>query len=270
MSWSALEEIECYVDPIVRDEVLAFHARSNWLVGSDGELPRPWNVCLTNLPPPVVAATSHRDHPLGLLGETAISLPRSRHPLPLRAPSAKAFCPCATVHGDSIGALLEASFAAAEDGRRPYPSAGALYPAGIAFVGFESRIDAPSFIGAFHYRPARHALEPLPDRGQALIRQALFGNTQLPARHAACALIYFFHVGVTVFKYRRRGYRHALLEIGAMGQQVDLVAKELGLATRIWSGFSDFELSRALGLNPSIAPIAITQLIGIDSPISGG
>ena len=265
MSWSALEEIESFVDPLVREEVLAFHAHTNWVVGADGVLPRPWTICLSNIPQKVVDATGGLDHPLGLLEESAIPLSPSCRQLPLRVPSAKAFCPRATVNGKDVSELLAASFAQTADGHRPYPSAGALYPVGIAFIGFDRRIDDPNLAGAFHYRPARHVLEPLPHLEQSLVRRALFGNTQLSARHAAGALVFFFHVSVAVFKYRHRGYRHALLEIGAMGQQVDLVAKELGLATRIWSGFSDFELSRALGLNPTVAPIVITQLIGIES-----
>lgn len=261
MSWSALQEITGHVDTEIREDVLAFHAKTTWTLGGRHAIPRPWRLKISELPKETVNTTAFGDHPLSQLPGAMTPLPAPNINPPKRLRSATNFCPNAKINAQEIGTLLGSSFQASADGRRPYPSAGALYPTGAIFIGFRSRVIDPTYVGAFHYRASRHLMERIVAAPESDIHHALFGDRE---RHAAatCALVYFFHLDVCLFKYRSRGYRHALLEIGAMGQQVDFVAKEMGLATCLWSGFSDMELSRAIGLNPSVTPIAIVHLIG--------
>lgn len=164
----------------------------------------------------------------------------------------------------TLSALLGwAKCAVDAGGHRPYPSGGGLYP--IETFVAPLRPDGIETLGSAVYRVLAKsrqlelvaAIEPS-DILEAISRPPLGLRKPPPF-----ALVYAASFERVVPKYRHRGYRTALIEAGAIIQQVDLCAKALGLATVPWAWFDEYELSRLLGLNPVRLPLVLCQLVGV-------
>lgn len=146
---------------------------------------------------------------------------------------------------------------------RGYPSGGALYPIDV----FCCRINAtnefwPEESDILHLLPNSLALEAIkPNRPTSYLKEAILpaGNT---IGTPYCALIYMAYLPKTLFKYKSRGYRLALMEVGSMYMLIDLHCKELGLKNRVWSGYTDHMVSNALSINPALALPLCVQFIG--------
>lgn len=90
----------------------------------------------------------------------------------------------------------------------------------------------------------------------------LFHGLISPEKKPAFCILYIAHVSKTIFKYRYRGYRHAVMEAGSMYQQATTVSQELGLSCTVWSSFSENEFMAALHLNPGAFMPLILQFFG--------
>ena len=151
--------------------------------------------------------------------------------------------------------------------RRPYPSAGGLYPIEPLVFLFPERINKwpkNSPAGCYHYRPVSNNLQLLRKMEQpALYEQLLHGFVGDTLEHSPnFAILYLAQINKAIFKYRYRGYRHALMEAGSMYQQATLVAENLGLRTTVWSTFSEPEMMYALGLDHGLYLPLTMQLFG--------
>lgn len=155
---------------------------------------------------------------------------------------------------ETLESLLCNSFSCSEDGRRPYPSAGALYPVDILVAILASRLDNfPGKSGIYHFRPKKAVLQPLlcfsdDDLSNLLISGKIDENYKL----FRFAIIYVANIYKMIIKYKLRGYRHALMEVGSMYQQADMVSNRLDLTTRLSSSFSDLLLCKKLGLDETV------------------
>lgn len=141
-----------------------------------------------------------------------------------------------------ISTLLWNSARVREDGKRPHPSAGALYPIETYLIT-HATMDAPR--GCFHYHPTGHALEHLWDVPEKFNARAL-----APTAEKSAAFIIF--VGVwerTSLKYGDFGYLHAVLETGHIAQNVLLTATALHVSARPVAGFDDEMIIAALDLD---------------------
>lgn len=140
---------------------------------------------------------------------------------------------------------------------RPYASAGALFPVETLVALLRSPSDAPEWQpGLYHLLPNSQCLARVqPDSQHPFNPEDWFPpNFGEPL----CALCFFVNLDKAIFKYLYRGYRHALMEVGAMTQQVDCAARHFDLRTRAWSGFSDDRISTASGFNPrKLLPLLI-------------
>ena len=151
--------------------------------------------------------------------------------------------------------------------RRPYASAGALYPVSVLLaVPNIAEPDGPGALslpeGVYHYRPHKHRLDKLVDRAYADIRNVVMGTQVSEVGSPAFLVAYVMFPEKSAIKYGTRAYRLMLVEAGAMMQQAAMVGQELGLSSRPWFAFSDFELCATLGIDPrSLLPI-IVQLFG--------
>lgn len=146
---------------------------------------------------------------------------------------------------------------------RGYPSGGALYPIDV----FCCRINRtsefwPRESEILHLLPSSltfeainsvHSLDYL--RDAILPHESTIGTPY-------CALIYVAYLPKTLFKYKSRGYRLALMEVGSMYMLIDLQCKNLGLKNRVWSGYTDHMVSNALSVNPALALPLCVQFIG--------
>ena len=131
-----------------------------------------------------------------------------------------------------------------DDSRRPYPSAGARYPLEVYPIilnckGLEK--------GLYHYNVKENCLELLlqEDLSKWLIK--ITGGEKWIAN----AAVIFIITGVldrTRIKYGDRGYRYTLIETGHLGQNICLLATELGLGTCPIGGFIDDKINELLDI----------------------
>ena len=158
--------------------------------------------------------------------------------------------------------LLNEAFGANEALRRPYPSGGALYSVEALCCILQDRLlDGPE-TGIYHYRPSLHTLQLLQPATVEAINTHVLGIENENMKNVSFIFIYIINVPKALVKYRYRGYRVALMEVGAMFQQADLIAKELELCNKLSSSFNDHELAKFMALdNFSFVP-AVMQLFG--------
>jgi len=158
--------------------------------------------------------------------------------------------------------LLNESFAANDNLRRPYPSGGALYTIEPLCLIFQERLVGAPQSGIYHYRANFKKLQLLKEaKTEDLIKHILDVETE-KTHQANFILIYIINLSKAIVKYRYRGYRLAFMEVGAMFQQADLVAKELGLKNKISSSFNDFQVTKFIELDRVCFIPAVMQLFG--------
>jgi len=146
---------------------------------------------------------------------------------------------------------------------RGYPSGGALYPIDV----FCCRINPtnefwPEESDILHLLPNSLTFEAIKSsRPASYLKEAILpvGST---IGTPYCALIYMAYLPKTLFKYKSRGYRLALMEVGSMYMLIDLHCKKLGLKNRVWSGYTDHMVSNALSINPALSLPLCVQFIG--------
>lgn len=132
-----------------------------------------------------------------------------------------------------------------DDSRRPYPSAGARYPLEVyPLIQNCNGIDK----GLYHYNVKENVLELLlkEDLGKWLIK--VTGGEKWVEK----AAVVFIITGVldrTRVKYSDRGYRYVLLETGHLGQNICLLATEIGLGSCCVGGFIDHEVNKLLDID---------------------
>ena len=166
----------------------------------------------------------------------------------------------------SIQELLLDSFSQNPSGRRPYPSAGGLYPIEPLVFLFKDKImelnEAPS--GCYHFRSVSKKLQLIKKMEISHFYEKMlhgFVGTN-PDQWPNFCILYVAHLGKAIFKYRYRGYRHALMEAGSMYQQATYVAQEQDLRTTVWSTFSEQQMLYELSLDHGTYLPLTMQLFG--------
>lgn len=141
--------------------------------------------------------------------------------------------------------LSAASGISGDGGLRTAPSAGAQYP--IETYISISRVDGLE-PGIYHYVPHHHALD--------LVRAGSFGGDLMLAalgqefvRQAPVVVVLSGIFQRVRWRYRERGYRFALIEVGHIGQNLYLAAEAAGLGTCAVGSFVDDALNGLLGLD---------------------
>ncbi|QND61802.1 nitroreductase family protein [Mesorhizobium huakuii] len=160
------------------------------------------------------------------------------------------------VEFEKIASILGQAIGADGLGRRPYPSGGALYSAEAIVVTSEMVEGIPPFSVA-HYLPGSNRFELLP----AQFDQDRY-NAIATINGAVFYVAYFINLKKATFKYRSRGYRLALLEIGSMYHHITTVAQENGIASRVLAGFSEYEFTKTCGLDSRLLLPAAIQAFG--------
>lgn len=163
-----------------------------------------------------------------------------------------------------IQQLLIHSFSPNQAGQRPYPSAGGLYPIEPLVFLFEEKIDHQTKIqsGCYHFRPISQKLQFIKKIDKKYFLETLLHGF-VDSKHAPClGILYIAHIGKSIFKYRYRGYRHALMEAGSMYQQATIISQQMGMRNTVWSTFSDHEMLYALDLEYGTYLPLTMQLFG--------
>jgi len=253
-----------YTDEQVLTETAEFHSKGNYTVHPVGQQMTTLhhlrsqdldNLSGNELRLNILSPLRRRDNP-ELHGLSA------DHPL-MRNDSCERFDYRPLSFGQLEALLVPLMAKAKSTFRRGYPSGGALYPVEVFCCNLQlDQSDWPNGADALHLLPSSRTYELLPpgsDNGK--LCDAVAQASQSIGR-PSWALIYMMYLPKTLFKYRYRGYRLALIESGAMSMIIDLRCKELGLKNRMWSGFTDHQITRGLGLNPALFFPACMQLVG--------
>lgn len=165
---------------------------------------------------------------------------------------------------DQVLKLLAGSFGThtrGESARRSYPSAGGLYPVQVVAVAPRRMFSREENV--FHVRPARNLLEPVatvPLERVAAAAPTLGGVSPLESDFI---LAYGIPVLASIAKYGLRGYKFAVMETGAAMQQAALTAGRIGMASRPWAYFDEFQMADALGFNGRTFSIELLQLFTV-------
>jgi len=137
--------------------------------------------------------------------------------------------------------------------KRSVASAGALHPV-VVYVAFPAKASEYAFSwydptsGQF-YHLSTHAIESVegafsPD---PTVRQLI--------RDGIGLLFICCDTRRTCGKYGNRGYRFAILEVGAVWQSLDLAAGHLGIPLRAFGGFIDAHCTKLLELPDNVLPM---------------
>ncbi|MFT0475291.1 SagB/ThcOx family dehydrogenase [Pseudomonas antarctica] len=147
--------------------------------------------------------------------------------------------------------------------KRGYPSGGALYPAEIFLCSLtEENLNWPSAGKILHLLPRSRKFEVMQiDTGIEELKAALLSSPNAIGT-PGLAVIYTIYMPKNLFKYRYRGYRMALMEVGSIYMLVELQAKALGLGCRLWSAYTDSMLCKVLGINPALFLPVCVHFIG--------
>lgn len=151
------------------------------------------------------------------------------------------------VSADELHSVLHHSYGSyainAHEKRRNTPSGGALYPLDI-FV-LTHRVNGLTDNTLYHYDPFRNGFALIDEHPDI---DKLHKSTMIPdvAEQAAVTLIISATMWRSRFKYSQRSLRFILMEAGHLAQNLLLTATSLDLATRLFGGFVDDEVTDIL------------------------
>ncbi len=132
-----------------------------------------------------------------------------------------------------------------DNSRRSYPSAGARYPLEVYPIVLNCKGIKK---GLYHYNVKGNYLESLSteDLDTWLIKTT---GGEKWTKNAAVVFIITGVLDRTRIKYDNRGYRYTLIEAGHLGQNICLLATELGLGNCPLGGYIDDEVNKLLDIN---------------------
>lgn len=143
-----------------------------------------------------------------------------------------------------------------------YPSAGGLYPViPILVILDQNVIEEVEAPGSYIYNATDHELillKRFTDQDIKKLRKNISYSDNYKVMIA-----YAIDIKRSIAKYRVRGYRHALIEVGLMAQSFrHAIWKYEHFGEVSWSGFNDNALTHSLGLSPRLAPVTLLQWFG--------
>lgn len=162
-----------------------------------------------------------------------------------------------SVEFTTVSSILAEALGADAQGRRPYPSGGALYTVETLVLTSDRVVGAEPF-AVYHYLPASNSFEIIPSTMDDT-RYVEISSIQGVVFYIA----YFVNLKKSLFKYRSRGYLLSVMEAGSMYQNVLGVAQAHGLGSCVVAGFSDYTLSKLCGVDSRLLLPVVIQSFGI-------
>lgn len=166
----------------------------------------------------------------------------------------------APLTSDAIASLLTEAHGCTA-GRRAFPSAGGLYSIDLLVALYRENVVTSAPEGIYHHRPYSDRLELVASPDYAELRQQVFPDAG-DLGWCSTILVYCVHLDSALAKYGHRGLLFAAMDVGAICQNIGVIADREQLATRVWGGFSAYGLARILDLNPTELHVMICQLAG--------
>lgn len=156
------------------------------------------------------------------------------------------------------------SFGENEHHKRRYPSAGALYSIiPIILVLDNDVVDSiKKGVYIFDYETLELLLiKEITDNFIEEFLKSIGGGEII----SYLLFAYSIDLSKSIAKYKTRGYRHAVMEVGALSQNVRNTLHKKGLSELCWSGFNDNSITKLLSMNVRKAPILLIQWWGYDA-----
>lgn len=154
--------------------------------------------------------------------------------------------------------LSEATKERSDLNRRPYPSAGALYPLEIYYISFSNETDLEC--GLYHYSQVEKKLSYI-KKTSGLEVKKFFGDYQEWRLGVKGFIVITYLPRRNITKYRDFALRATSMEVGALLQTISLIAGATLLATRMIGSWENTLLDEYLeidGINElSLAILAI-------------
>lgn len=167
---------------------------------------------------------------------------------------------------DAFGEILYCAFGRdSQTLSKPYPSAGALYPVFPIIYILSNDVVESIEQGCYIFDSKKIKLlqiKQFNNRDINNIKSATFVKDNFPSN---IVIGYGIDIRRSITKYGRRGYRHALIEVGLAAQSFRESYRKLNnseYGDLCWSGFSDNRLTYESGLNVRLSPIVLLQWFG--------
>lgn len=253
--------VEGSIDPIVYQDLMKSYAKETITFLDYG------NIGITQVGPQTIGRVEFTECEISPFRKHEIDC-HAEIDEPGRKPSLQKFAKH-SIDFSLIQQLLINSFSPNAAGVRPYPSAGGLYPVEPLVFLFPERIENCKDLasGCYHFRPVSKKLQLIKKLGMEHFFDQLL-HQYMDNNHLPCfGILYLAHVGKAIFKYRYRGYRHALMEAGAMYQQAVRVSEAMGLRNTVWSTFSEHEMLHTLELEYGTYLPLTMQFFGYGEPL---
>jgi SagB-type dehydrogenase family enzyme len=139
------------------------------------------------------------------------------------------------------------------EGGRTAPSAGALYPLTVSLVVGHVHSLAT---GIYRYHPQHHVLGRVRD-GDPRAELAAAALEQSWLQESAIVLVLSALYERTTARYGERGRRYVHMEVGHVGQNIQLQAVSLHLGTVVVGAFDDRKVQRLMQLTTSEVPLSL-------------
>lgn len=255
--WINNGTLNSHIDNEVYQDILKTYAKETICLLPLG------NLAKANVPPALIKRVENTEYEISPFHKYDIDCNDEKNTAFYRAPSASKFSN-RQLDFNVLKQFLINSYAAGDLGRRAYPSGGALYPVEPLVFIFEDRIDnfRDNPYGCYHFRPVSKKLQLIKRVDSNWFYKELVHDYLDQNNLPSFAILYLAHIGKTIFKYRYRGYRHALIEVGTMCQVASTMSQELGLRNTVWSTFSEYQLLNELDLDSALFMPVMMQLFG--------
>ena len=204
----------------------------------------------------------------GVPSEVSLPIPRRENGSLLRESSRLNLLDFPTLNFSVIAQFISDALTRTDDLTQPfrhrlYPSGGGLYPIEVFLCKTSDNVEGwPAGDPIFHLKANSRELESMESRASALqIKESLSGFSD-EIGSPQFALVYCMYLDKVIFKYKYRGYRTAMMEVGSMYQLCDLYAKQFGLKNRVWAGFYDGSVAHQININGSSVLPCVVQFFG--------
>jgi SagB-type dehydrogenase family enzyme len=146
-----------------------------------------------------------------------------------------------------------------------YPSGGALYPVIPLICILEDYHNSGLTKGVYVYDSYKHSLKKIKEWNEEEFEDFKSVLNPWEGKVYSNYLIgYAIDLMRAIAKYKKRGYRHALIEVGTMVQALreSLIEEQQNMGDFCWSGFDDNAVTYLMGLNPRKCPVTLIQWFG--------
>lgn len=166
----------------------------------------------------------------------------------------------------TLSSVIKKSFGRSKDSTsKRHPSAGALYPVIPLVCILENYPKSDLTEGAYVYDSYRHSLKKIKQWDLYEFKELKSVLTSWTGSiYSNYFIAYAIDIKRAIAKYKKRGYRHALIEVGTMVQAFkdSLLEEGKNFGEFCFSGFDDNALTHLLGLNPRLCPVTLIQWFG--------